>query len=873
MRATTGTYVLLSLGIATGHIAHSATVDDPYRLNDAVQPISQQLAMTLDPSSPHYSGETVILLDILEEVRSIRLHAQDLTISSAQFGPASDTLAAAEFEHLEHALLQISTGSVIAPGRYELQIRFEDDFNTDSVSMYRVEEKGRHHVFSQMEASEAREAFPCFDEPAYKIPWQMTLTVPTEMMAVSNTPIQDTAVLGDMKKVVFAESAPMPSYLVAIAVGDFETVDIPGMSIPGRVVTTRGKSGLTGLAVESTPRLLAGLEDYFDTDYPYQKLDLIATPEFWYGAMENPGAIVYLDRAILIDPDNADATRLRAIVGTNSHELAHQWFGDVVTMDWWVDLWLNESFASWMGDKIVAQTYPQLEIEKSRMSSMFKTMQLDSRPSSRPIRAPRASTDNFLNDIGPAYSKGRIVINMFEQAIGAENFRAGILEYMHRHKWRNASAVDFADAIGLEADFDVPKAFASFMHQPGIPLVEIEVLDDNRLAVSQRRFADAQVELAALRWTIPLTIKYAVDGTTHAQTMILDDVQQIVELEQRGDLQWLYPNADQGGYYRWKLPAQMLRPLLDGAQELLTPMERMGLISNLTAMLNADNIDADEYLAALETFSTERDPYVLGILIDQLVLVRDALVRADQKHNFATMVSRLLGPALESIGTDPVDGESNALTTIRPRLLSWMMRDARDQVIIEDFARRAEAFLTGDSKLHSSLVPAALLAAAIEGDANTYQRFKKRFENAATPTERAHMLVGLTSFEATEILIDLQSYSLGESVRPREIMTIREELIKRPEPRELVLNHMLGHYPAFQERLPGNGLALLPSLAMGCSMNSAESASQFFSSADHQVSGTLRILDNTIAAIRSCAALRKREIDNADRYFRAIAAN
>jgi alanyl aminopeptidase len=839
MKTTIIASVLLSLSIAGSGIAMAEITNDPYRLDVAVQPLSQQLEMTLDPNALRYAGETLIALDIREEVESVRLHAQDLTIISARFGPEG-ALSAAQFDYLEHALLEISTGSAITPGQYELQIEFEDDFNTDSVSMYRVKENGRNHVFSQMEASEAREAFPCFDEPAYKIPWQ---------------------------------SAPMPSYLVAIAVGDFETVEIPGMSIPGRVVTTRGKSALTELAVESTPKLLAGLENYFDTQYPYQKLDLVATPEFWYGAMENPGAIVYLDRAILIDPDNADATRFRSIVGTNSHELAHQWFGDVVTMEWWVDLWLNESFASWMGDKIVAQTYPQLDIEKSRMSAMFKTMALDSRASSRPIRAPRSSTDNFLNDIGPAYSKGRIVINMFEKAIGEEKFRAGILDYMQRHKWGNATAVDFADAIGLEANFDVPKAFESFMHQPGIPQIEVEVVGDGRLAVSQRRFTNAQVELTALQWTIPLTIKYAVDGTTHTQSLLLDDLKQVVELEHSGDLKWIYPNADQSGYYRWKLPSKFLQPLLDDAQELLTPMERMGLVSNLTAMLNADNLDADEYLAALETFSTERDPYVLNIVIDQLVLVRDALVSADQKRNFATMVSRLLGPALQSMGMDPTEDESNALTTVRPRLLEWMMRDARDRATINEFSRRAEAFLTGDSNLHSSLVPAALLAAAIDGDEKTYRRFKDRFENATTPTERAQLLVGLTDFEATEILVDLQSYSVGEAVRPREIITVREKLIERPDARELVFNHMLGNYPTFQGRLPGNGLAVLPSFAKSCSLSSAERAAEFFNNPDHQVSGTLRILDTTSAAIKSCAAIRDREIENADRYFRSVAAD
>ncbi len=866
MKKTLITFALLLLGTAGYSAADSHKPSDPYRLNASVQPLSQQLDLTLNPNEQRYTGDTLITLEIRDAVDSIRLHAQDLTIHSVRFGPKG-ALTDAKFDQLENALLKISTGSTISPGVYELRIEFEDNFNTDSVSMYRVEENGRFHIFTQMEASEAREAFPCFDEPAYKFPWRVTLTVPVEMMAVTNTPVVDTIVQGAMKKVVFAETAPMPSYLVAIAVGDFEQVEIPGMSIPGRVITTRGKSALTGLAVASTPRLLAGLESYFDTRYPYQKLDLIATPEFWYGAMENPGAIVYVDRAILIDPDNVNAARLRGIISTNSHELAHQWFGDVVTMEWWVDLWLNESFASWMGDKIVAQTYPELDIEKVRMSAVFKTMDRDSRPSSRPIRAARKSTDNFLNDIGPAYSKGRIIINMFEKAIGEDRFRAGILDYMRRHQWGNATAVDFANAIGREADFDVPKAFASFMHQPGVPQIEIKLLDDSRLAISQRRFANAHVELPGLLWTIPLTIKYAVDGITHTQTLLLDDKQQIVELDHHGAVQWIYPNADQGGYYRWKLPARLLAPLLENAQQLLNPMERMGLVSNLTAMLNAGEIRADEYLSGLESFSVERDPHVLAVVIDQLELVRDALVSDDRKAHFAAMVSRLLGPALQSFDVNPSAGEANALTSIRPRLLEWMIRDARDVTISKDFALRAESFLAGDSQLHSSLVAPALLAAAINGDTKTYEQFKNRFENSRTPVERAQLLVGLAGFEATDILVDLQTYSVSDAMRPREILSLRTELMKRPEPRELVRDFALENYATFQDRLPGNGLAVLPFVARSCSLASAEIALEFFNDPDHQVSGTQRILDTTIAAIRSCAALHTREIDNADQYF------
>ena len=842
---------------------------DPYRLNPAVQPLRQQIEMTIDPNRPDYAGSTHIVLEVREAVESVVLHAQDITILGAKFGRKGE-LKAATFEQHEHSLLHISTGSLIKPGEYHLRIDFEDNFNTDSVSMYRVEEHGRHHVITQMEASEAREAFPSFDEPAYKFPWQVTLTVPSTMMAISNTPVESTIKHDEMTTVVFAETAPIPSYLIAIAVGEFETVDIPGMSIPGRVITTPGKSKLTKLAVESTPRLVAGLENYFDSTFPYQKLDLIATPEFWYGAMENPGAIIYIDRALLIDMENVDPTRYRSIIGTNSHELAHQWFGDVVTMKWWVDLWLNESFSSWMGDKIVAKAYPELDVGKSRMSTMFKTMNQDAGPSARPIRAPRKATDNFLNDIGPAYSKGRVVINMFEKAIGEENFRAGILEYMRRHQWGNASAIDFADAIGTKADWDVAKAFASFIQQPGIPLIDVEILDDNRLSVSQRRFSNAGVELPELQWTIPVAIKYSVNGEIHTQTLILDSPSATVELQHPGDFDWIYPNAQQGGYFRWKLPAKMLPPLVDNAQQLLTPMERMGLVSNLTATLYAGELPANEYLAALASFSAERDPYVLDILVDQLTVIKNALVSDGQQSGFARFVGNLLGPAVESLGLDPVDGESNAVTTIRPYLLAQMIRDARDEAITQEFAKRGSAYLAGGLDLHASLIPIALRATAINGNMETYATFKSRFEATTEPNERSRFLTALTYFDLPEVLVDLQAYSISDAVRPSEMLSVRFLLLAQPENRDLVLDYALAHYEAFRKRLPGNGLAMLPEVARGCSVKSAERASEFFGNPDHQVSGTMRVLDKVVASAQTCATLRARELQSTTKYFMSI---
>ena len=296
----------------------------------------------------------------------------------------------------------------------------------------------------------------------------------------------------------------------------------------------------------------------------------------------------------------------------------------------------------------------------------------------------------------------------------------------------------------------------------------------------------------------------------------------------------------------------------------------MGLLSNLTAMLHADELRANEYLATLALFSSERDPYVLGILDDQVALIKDALVSDEHKTGFATFVGNLLGSATESLGLNPADGESNATTTIRPKMLQRLIRDARDDGITAEFARRGAAYLAGDLDLHASLIPTALLATAITGDSKTYAEFKNRFETATDPSERSRFLAALTYFELPEVLVDLQAYSISDTVRPREMLSVRSLLLDQPENRDLVLDYALANYETFENRLPGNGLAILPSVARSCSVKSAERANEFFQNPDHQVSGTLRVLDTVTTAAHTCATLRGRELRNANGYFESI---
>src|SRR5439155_17675029 len=339
------------------------------------------------------------------------------------------------------------------------------------------------------EATEARCAFPCWDEPEFKIPFQVTLVVPEAHLAIGNTPVETDTVADGQRTVVFERTPPLPAYLLAIATGPLETVPIEGMRVPGRIVTIKGASGVAREAARVTPPLVAALEKYFGLPYPYRKLDLLAVPEFWPGAMENAGAIAFADRILLIDPRAASAGQKRTLVAVDAHELAHMWFGDLVTMKWWDDLWLNESFASWMGDKITQEVAPEYEMPLAEVEETQRAMLRDAQRSTRPIRAPIDVFDNIDEAFDElTYDKGQAVLTMFEAWLGPETFRKGVVAYLKAHAWGSATASDLWASLSKTAGRDVAGPMSTFLDQPGVPLVKVDLLPGGKVRLSQERF-------------------------------------------------------------------------------------------------------------------------------------------------------------------------------------------------------------------------------------------------------------------------------------------------------------------------------------------------------------------------------------------------
>ncbi|MFQ5701930.1 MAG: M1 family metallopeptidase [Acidobacteriota bacterium] len=844
---------------------------DPLRLGDAVVPTFESIHLVVDADKTDYRGAVAIDLKVKESTRSFRFHAEDMDLRKIVLtGPGGPI--GVEQESGKIGLVTITTDHPLAPGDYKLEIDFENEFGAKAVGLYRMEQDGLGYVFTQFEAEDARKAFPCWDEPGFKIPYQVTLTVPEGHLAVTNTPIARETLDAGRRTIVFARTKPLPSYLLAIAEGPLETIPIEGMSIKGRVVTVKGKSGLAGTAARTTPAILAALEKYFDSKYPFAKLDLIAIPEYWPGAMENPGAVTFADRILLVDPAAVSIAQRRGMARVIAHELSHMWFGDVVTMQWWDDLWLNESFADWMGDKITAQVHPEFRLDLSEMGSIQGIMDADARPSTPAIRRPFKADQNKFQGIGVAYSKGKAVLSMFERWLGPEKFRQGVLAHIQANAWGNATASDLWRSLSKVSGGDVASAMPTFLTQNGVPLIDVIPLDGGRVKLTQRRFLNSGVSAEPRQWHIPVTLRYPAGDMTQTTTVLLKQPSRVVKLAIDGTPPWILPDADALGYYRWSMPEKMLLDLAGPGRKRLNERERIGFIGNLSALLGAGVIHGDAYLESLGHFSGDPQPQVLTALLDALGDVKQAFVPAELEDDFAAYIRETLHPALARFGLEKRPGEPPAVSLFRPRLIGWLGDDGHDEAVLEHAEKLARSYMADPTSIDPSLAGVALRLAAIRGDKALFEEYLKRFESAKTPAERSRYLSASGSFRKPELMEAALELSLDGKVRPNEMFRLSRGVARSPEGRDLSYKYMVDHYDAILSRLPADRASFMPFFASGCSARRLADARKFFSEANHDKPGTKRSLERVADQVTDCVRLREREGDSVKRYLGRLTA-
>ena len=576
-----------------------------------------------------------------------------------------------------------------------------------------------------------------------------------------------------------------------------------------------------------------------------------------------------------MSPNVITVSQKLSLVSIMSHELAHMWFGDLVTMEWWDDLWLNESFASWMGDKIADQEFPNLGIGVSTVESGLRAMVGDARPTALAIRPPDSKTADLLSNIGAVYSKGQAVLLMIERWLGEETFRKGVIQYLQENEWKNATAANLWSALSNVSGKDVEGTLGNFITKPGAPLVTVEVIDHKTLRLTQKRFMNyGTTAPEEIFWQIPVAIKYSDGKETKEISFVMSQPEEIITLETSGEIQWLFPNVSAAGYYRWNVPADILANLAENSQKYLNTQERIGLLRNLSALLDAGEISGGNYLQTLNSFANDPEPVVIDNLTSGLGKVKDAFAPDDLKKEFAAYVNRILKPSLDRFGLEAKPGESEEVSLLRPSLINWLADEGENEEVQIYLANLAKAYLKEPTSIDPSLAGLCVRAYAKDGDNKLFEDFKSRFETAQVPAVRSRFLSAMGSFEDPEIIKTALDYSLHAKLSAQEVMTIPFSISGSSEEKEMMIfNWMMENYDVIKTRIPKTSLPGMARWGGGCSLEKLQIAREFFTHESRILEETEMVLTRTAAQVNDCVNLREREGASVAAFLKQFAAS
>lgn len=850
---------LLTLSVA---IAVNAAHANEYVIEKLAKPSSQQVSLTLDPAQDTFSGQTEIALEVLKPTKYIELNGVDYATQMAQLlGKENCDLNA---QMLKTGKVKLACEHQIQPGKYTLKIDFTAPYNRKSVGLYKTIDQGTPYLFTQFEMSDARRAFPVFDEPSYKIPFQLTITAPSSQKVYANTPELKTTINGDMTTHFFDKTPPIPSYLVAMAVGPFEEREVKGMPIPGRIITPQGKIHLAEYAEQNMPRVLAALEEYFGSPYVYKKLDSVAVPEFPFGAMENSGLVTYREDILLVDLATATRSKKQRNVSIIAHELAHQWYGNLVTMKWWNDLWLNEAFASWMAAKITAQLNPEFESHLDLPQN--RVMALDARLSTKPIRKPIKTEADIMDGLGLAYSKGSAVLSMVENWIGEDAFQKGIQAYLKKFSYKNAEAADLWQALGDASNKDVAGVLKSFIEQSSFPLIKVSQ-QGKTITINQSRFTNAGVDAPEQLWNVPVAIKYGAGDKVRTANVLLNQETQKIELDFTPE--WIYPDQGALGYYRWVLDDKQFAALIDNAAEQLSVRERLALLSAADALLDAGVISAAHLMQTLETFVSDKHPRVASTALGYLASQKRTFEDESNKELWPAFIRKSITPAAKQYGLTAKVNEDAAIAQLRSQVVSRLGFDGEDQSVINTAKAQAQVYLNNPEKVDPYLASTYLNLAAFHGDKNLLDAYIKTFKTTKDPQVRTKMLAAMSYFGNPELQTMVLNYSLTDDVTASDMRTIMSGQKYTSARDALFIEWIYANYDKVVANLPPFFVPNLPYFTTsGCDASSLKKTNTFFNDKIADVPGYARTLSKLSESVDNCIALKERELASVNSFLK-----
>ncbi|MFZ1221219.1 MAG: M1 family metallopeptidase, partial [Chthoniobacterales bacterium] len=702
----------------------------PGKLPKNVVPEEYAIRITPDVEKRSFTGSETIRIDARESVAQVVLNSAEIKINKAAIDGKALPASAIKTDEKNETL---TLTAKLTPGKHQLDLEFTGKINQRGIGLYYApyQEQGsgakKIMLGTQFEATDARRMFPCWDEPSFRARFQLTAVIPENFTAVSNMPVEKETKVAGGKELRFGVTPSMASYLNVFCAGELDAIQIKKGEVTHGVVATKGKAEMGRYALESSQQILEYFNDYFGQPYPLPKLDHIAVPGGFGGAMENWGGITYFESALLFDPERSSAHTRQAIYEVIVHETAHMWFGDLVTMAWWDNLWLNEGFASWMGTKVSAKFNPDWEVwlakstprDPMRRHGIGKeaAMEGDARSTTHPIQQPiktEAEANSAFDDI--TYRKGMSFIRMLESFLGEDVFRDGIRRYMAAHKLSNTTTTDLWNALGEASGKPVVEIAAAWTQQPGFPVVKVARDGAGKIILTQERFTVHFDNAPPLEWKIPLT--YAVPGEPAAAGVLMTS--KSMELPGTSGDRAIKLNVEGAGNYRVQYDEASWKLLLADLPKLSVP-DRVNLLTDAWAMVQAHRAPLSLYLRLLEKLPTKTELAEREQVIHVFDFINRLLATEPSRAEFQKYARSVLRPTFDAVGWEPKDGEAVKIALLRASVIK-ALGDLDDKEIVAGCRERFQKYLADPKSLAPDLRAAVLAVVGRYSDEATWNK-------------------------------------------------------------------------------------------------------------------------------------------------------
>jgi aminopeptidase N len=844
------------------------------RLPQGAVPDHYDLHLTPDLANATFAGEVAISVRLAQPTSSITLHAAEIEFVETTISAAGSTQTAVVALNPNQETATLTVPRQLPAGSATINIRYNGVLNDQLRGFYRSRANNRNYAITQMEATDTRRAFPCFDEPAMKATFSMTATIDAHDTAISNGRlVTDTPGPGAGKHTLtFSMSPKMSSYLVALAVGDWACVSGGADGIPIRACGTPDRTDQLSFALHAAEFAMRYYDRYFAIKYPFEKLDLLAVPDFAAGAMENAGAIFFRDRLLFVEDRTASSASLEAVADTINHEMAHQWFGDLVTMQWWDDIWLNEGFATWMERKPLQEWHPEWNPQLDEVRDTQRAMSLDALDSTRPIRTP-VETPEEINQVfdAIAYQKTAAVVRMVEHYLGAENYRAGINAYLKKFAYGNATGEGYWSTIAQATGKPADGILASYITQKSMPLLGVKTscaADTTQVTLTQAPISSSVP--TSTTWQIPVCFKRSrARQVEPAACEILSEKSRTLNLS--GCSPWVFANANSLGYYRTSYEPKDLDALGGALQQgALTPLEQTSLLEDQWALVRLNQQNIAGFLSlSNQVFNAQLSPSI-STATERIDYISDHLIDPPERPAFERWVRDTLGPLAGKLGYAPGPQESDERRAIRSSALYTLGYAGRDSNVLREARRRVDMQLGNAGDIDPSLVGTYLDLAALNGDASLYDKYLDRIKRAGHGVQ-AEYRQALPYFAEPALQKRTLEYATSSEIRTQDSPRLVAGLLTRPWSSHGAWEYVRQNWDSIQRSL--GVFQGLPQIAGGtssfCDQPTRNDVQQFFDA--HRIRAIDLPVRQALETIDRCIRTKNQQQQNVSLFFKPSA--